>query len=72
MDAHTEQRIAERLRPARTGQCTALVTSSPLLLETTDEVYLLHQGRVIDHATHGELATRSANYRRIVLRTDEP
>ncbi len=72
VDAHTEQRIAERLRPARTGQCTALVTSSPLLLETTDEVYLLHQGRVIDHATHSELVTRSANYRRIVLRTDEP
>ncbi len=72
VDAHTERRIAERLRSARPGRCTALVTSSPLLLEVTDEVFFVQQGRVIDHATHSELLERSAYYRRTVLRTDEP
>ncbi|MDH2903074.1 MAG: ABC transporter ATP-binding protein [Actinomycetota bacterium] len=72
VDAHTEQRIAERLRVARSGRSTVLVTSSPLLLETTDEVYLLHQGRVVAHGTNNELLASSSQYRRIVLRTDEP
>ena len=72
VDAHTEERIAERLRSAREGCCTALVTSSPLLLEITDDVYLLDQGVVVDHGTHSDLLSRSARYRRIVLRTDEP
>ncbi len=72
VDAHTEQRIAERLREARMGRCTALVTSSPLLLDVTDEVYVLGQGRVIAHGTNEELLASSPDYRRIVLRTDQP
>ena len=72
VDAHTEQRIAERLRDAREGTCTALVTSSPLLLEMTDQVFVLEDGRVVEEGTHGDLLVHSARYRRIVLRTDEP
>ena len=71
VDAHTEERIAQRLRLMRDGQCTVLVTSSPLLLETTDEVYLLHEGRAVTHGTHNDLVAQCADYRRIVLRTDE-
>lgn len=71
VDAHTEERIAQRLRRARAGRCTALVTSSPLLLESTDEVYVLRHGRVVAHDTNENLLANSAHYRRIVLRTDE-
>jgi ABC-type multidrug transport system fused ATPase/permease subunit len=72
VDAHTEQRIAERLREARDGRGTALVTTSPLLLERTDEVYLFHGSHVVARGTHRDLLANSAHYRRIVLRTDEP
>jgi len=71
VDAHTEQRIAERLRAARRDATTAVVTTSPLLLETTDEVFLLEHGVVTDHGTHRELLERNPAYRRIVLRRDE-
>ena len=71
VDAHTEERIAERLGAARDGRSTALVTSSPLLLERTDEVFLLRLGRVVAHGTHRGLLKESADYRRIVLRSDE-
>ena len=71
VDAHTEQRIAERLREARRDATTAVVTTSPLLLETTDEVFLLEHGVVTDHGTHRELLERNPAYRRIVLRRDE-
>lgn len=70
VDAHTEERIAERLRTARRGRSTALVTSSPLLLERADEVFLLRDGRVIARGTHHELVRDSAQYRETVLRTE--
>ncbi len=71
VDAHTEERIADRLRGARQGRCTALVTTSPLLLERTDEVFVLRGGRVVARAAHDELLNHSPEYRGIVLRTEE-
>jgi ABC-type bacteriocin/lantibiotic exporter with double-glycine peptidase domain len=71
VDVHTEQRVAERLRAARGAGTTALVTNSPLLLEVTDEVYLLERGHVVAHGTNDQLLAESPEYRRIVLRTDE-
>ena len=70
VDTHTEGRIAARLREIRGAHTTLLATTSPLLLERVDLVYLLEAGRVVDHGTHDELAARSARYRQIVLRED--
>jgi ABC-type multidrug transport system fused ATPase/permease subunit len=70
VDTHTEGRIAARLREIRAGRTTLLATTSPLLLEKMDLVYLIEEGHVIDQGTHGELVDRSARYRQIVLRED--
>jgi ABC-type multidrug transport system fused ATPase/permease subunit len=70
VDTHTEGRIAARLRDTREGKTTLLATTSPLLLEKMDLVYLVENGRVSDQGTHDELVTRSARYRQIVLRED--
>ncbi len=70
VDAHTEERIAARLRAARGRRSTAVVTSSPLLLERTDDVFVLAAGNVVARGTHRELLSSSADYRRIVLRED--
>jgi ABC-type multidrug transport system fused ATPase/permease subunit len=70
VDTHTEGRIAAKLREIRHGHTTLLATTSPLLLEKMDLVYVLEDGRVSDHGSHDELVARSQRYRQIVLRED--
>jgi ABC-type multidrug transport system fused ATPase/permease subunit len=70
VDTHTEGRIAARLREIRHGHTTLLATTSPLLLEKMDLVYVVEGGLVSDQGTHNELVARSARYRQIVLRED--
>lgn len=70
VDAHTEARIADRLRAARTGASTVVMTTSPLVLDRVDRVVLLHRGRVVADGTHHALLRRSAAYRAVVTRSD--
>ncbi len=69
VDAHTEAEIGVRLRRARRGRTTVVVTASPLLLHQADTVALLDQGRVVETGTHEELLHGSAAYRRVVTRS---
>jgi ABC-type multidrug transport system fused ATPase/permease subunit len=70
VDAHTEARIAERLREHRAGKTTVVTTASPLLLDQVDEVVLLNGGRVVAVGTHRELLT-DRRYRRVVARGED-
>ncbi|MGN9768986.1 ABC transporter transmembrane domain-containing protein [Micromonospora sp. SD12] len=70
VDAHTEARIAERLRRARAGRTTLVLTTSPLLLGRADEVAHLVAGRVAATGTHADLLDRDPDYRRLVARGD--
>ena len=73
VDAHTEARIAHRLREARAGRTTVVVTTSPLVLDLADRVVLLQHGRVVAEGTHRELLRSSGAYRNVVTRgEDEP
>ncbi len=67
VDAHTEARIADRLRAARIGRTTVLLITSPLLLDQADEVALLVGGVVVATGPHRELLADAA-YRAVVLR----
>ena len=67
VDAHTEARIAERLRDARRGRTTVVCTTSPLLLDRADTVALLHGGRVVATGTPRDLL-RDPRYRTVVTR----
>jgi ABC-type multidrug transport system fused ATPase/permease subunit len=71
VDAHTEARVAERLRDARAGRTTVVVTSSPLVLDRADRVVLLRRGRVVADGRHRELLRSSADYREIVTRGED-
>ncbi|MGI8523873.1 MAG: ABC transporter ATP-binding protein [Nocardioides sp.] len=68
LDAHTEARVAARLRTARSGRTTMLVTTSPVVLDEADVVHYLVDGVVVDTGTHRELTARQLGYRRLVHR----
>ena len=68
VDAHTEARIASRLRAHRVGRTTVVTTVSPLLLDAVDEVALLVDGRVAATGTHAALLESHAGYRAVVTR----
>ncbi len=72
VDAHTEARIAARLRHHRSGRTTVVTTTSPLMLDQADVVAFLHGGRVVATGTHTELLETNAGYRRVVTREAEP
>ena len=67
VDAHTEARIADRLRDVRRGRATVVCTTSPLLLDRADVVALLDDGRVVATGTHRELLADD-RYRAVVIR----
>jgi len=68
VDAHTEARIADRLRAARAGRTTVVVATSPLLLGAVDSVAFLRGGRVVATGRHTDLLARDPAYRALVAR----
>lgn len=68
VDAHTEARIASRLRAHRAGRTTVVTTTSPLLLDTADVVVFLEDGKVAATGTHHDLLDSCPGYRRVVVR----
>ena len=70
VDAHTEGRIATRLGEMRRAHSTLITSTSPLMLERMDHVFLVADGRVVAQGTHHDLVTSSSLYRQIVLRED--
>jgi ABC-type multidrug transport system fused ATPase/permease subunit len=71
VDAHTEARIARRLREARAGKTTVIITASPLMLDQTDRVFFVENGRVIADGTHRELLSTHEGYRWTVTRGED-
>lgn len=68
LDSHTEAMVAERLRAARAGRTTVVVSISPALLRQADAVAYLESGRVVATGTHRELVAVSAGYADTVSR----
>jgi ABC-type multidrug transport system fused ATPase/permease subunit len=71
VDAHTEARIAERLREHRAGRSTVVLTSSPLLLDRVDEVIFVAADRVVAVGKHRDLLGTEPFYRLTVTRQTE-
>lgn len=71
VDAHTEARVADRLRAHRLGRTTVVTTSSPLLLDRVDHVAFLRDGVVVAQGTHRDLLRDAPEYRAVVTREVE-
>lgn len=72
VDAHTEAAIAGRLRDARAGRTTVVVTASPLMLAKADTVAWFDDGRLVATGSHDELMSTTPAYRRTVTREEDP
>ncbi len=68
VDAHTEARIAARLRAHRAGRTTIVTSTSPLMLDAVDAVAFLDGGRVVATGSHADLLDTCPAYRRVVTR----
>ncbi|OOC55703.1 MULTISPECIES: ABC transporter transmembrane domain-containing protein [Nocardiopsis] len=68
VDAHSEAAIAAQLPVERAGRATGLVTTSPLLLDHTDRVQFVEEGRLVAEGAHRELLAASPRYAATVLR----
>jgi ABC-type multidrug transport system fused ATPase/permease subunit len=62
VDAHTEARIAARLRAARAGRTTVVATTSPLMLDRVDHVIYIEDGKMLAEGTHRELLAAESRY----------
>jgi len=70
VDAHTEMAIAGRLKDARVGHTTVVVTSSPLLLDACDQVAFFDGEQLVATGTHRTLLERE-DYKSTVLRGED-
>lgn len=74
VDAHTEVKVAQRLRTARHAdgtRTTVVTTASPLLLDRCDEVAYVLAGRVVARGTHRDLLAEHPGYRDTVTRGED-
>ena len=71
VDAHTEARVARRLKQARAGRTTLVLTASPLVLDQADRVVFLAGGRVAAAGRHRELLRTTPAYRETVTRGED-
>ena len=62
VDAHTEMRIADRLRSARADRVTVAISSSPLLLRVADHAALVIDGEVVVQGSRADV-TQDPAYR---------
>jgi len=70
VDAHTEARIASRVREIRHGRTTIVFTTSPLVLEHMDVVHFAPQGVVTASGSHADLLRDDGDYRYVVTREE--
>jgi ABC-type bacteriocin/lantibiotic exporter with double-glycine peptidase domain len=68
VDAHTEAAIAARLRAARVGLTTVVTSTSPLVLDQSDVVVYLVDGRAAAVGSHRALLATEPGYRVLVTR----
>ncbi|WP_241661483.1 ABC transporter transmembrane domain-containing protein [Thermomonospora catenispora] len=70
VDAHTEARIADRLRRMRAGRTTLVCTTSPLLLDRAEHVVFVEDGTVVAEGTHRDLLDAEPRYAEAVTRNE--
>lgn len=62
LDTATERAIQANLKTALAGKTVVLVAHRLSTVKDADLIYVLHQGKVVEHGTHHELLARRGSY----------
>jgi ABC-type multidrug transport system fused ATPase/permease subunit len=68
VDSHTESMMVAKLKELRAGQTTVVMTTSPLLMESADEVLVLDGGVLVASGSHQQLLAGDPRYRSLLER----
>jgi ATP-binding cassette subfamily B protein len=66
LDTATERAIQESLRTALAGKTVILVAHRLSTIREADQIYVLHDGRVVEEGTHRSLVNQSGRYASLI------
>jgi ABC-type multidrug transport system fused ATPase/permease subunit len=68
VDSQTEAMMAAKLKELRSGQTTVVMTTSPMLMESADEVLVLEGQALVASGSHTQLLSGDPRYRSLLER----
>jgi len=67
LDPRSEADLFDRVRQLLRGKAVLLISHRFSSVRNADRIYVLHDGRVIEHGSHGELMAREGKYSELYL-----
>ncbi|MFC5648553.1 ABC transporter ATP-binding protein [Paenibacillus solisilvae] len=65
LDTESEQHIQEALAGLLQGRTCLVIAHRLSTIQQADRIYVLEQGRIVEHGTHGELIQLAGRYRQL-------
>ncbi len=67
IDTETEGKIQLALRKMRAGRTTIMIAHRLSTIQDADKIYVLHQGKIVEHGSHQELLAMGGLYYKMFL-----
>ena len=62
LDPKSEFDVFEKFRQLAAGRSTLLISHRLSTVKMADRIYVMNQGRIVEHGTHEELVSRGTDY----------